>query len=676
MSRYRISVDIGGTFTDFVFYDSVKKTYKEGKILTTRENLSEAIINGLDMKISDYSEIAFFVHGTTVGLNAFLERRGARVAIVTTEGFRDIYELARGDRPEMYNRFYKKPTPLVKRNDVYEIRERILYDGQVAIALDIKNVREISSKLALNKYDSIVICLINAYVNPEHENKVYKIMKKLLPDIQITMSHAVASEWREYERTSTATINAYIAPIVKEYLTSLESQMKANNYHRPIHIMQSNGGLMTSDIAKEKPIFTLMSGPVGGAIAKNALFETLGYRNLIGIDMGGTSFDVSMLIEEKPDLSTETYLEGFPILSPMVNVYTIGAGGGSLVTLEGNGLRVGPKSAGSNPGPACYGRGGTLATVTDANLVLGRIDAKNFLGGMMTLDVFAARKAIQDIADKIGLDLNSTAEGICQIANANMAGIIRQITVRKGIDPRDFAIVAFGGAGPMHAVFIAEELGIRTVLVPQMPGAYSAWGMHQCDLRQDSARTYRKNLEFADPESIRDLYDQMKKEVVDILLKQNIGVERIVYEKTVDMRYIGQDYTLNVEFNTSEITKSSIEELKQVYNTYHQQVYGHHNPNGAIETVNIRLAGIGLIDRIAKVPMQEKENPLILPYKMASVIFSNQHYETGIFRRNCLPPGTNVDGPAIIEELSSTTVLPPGYSMHVDGYENMVIHKV
>ena len=676
MGRYRVSVDIGGTFTDFIFYDSEKKVYTEGKTLTTHNNLSDAIISGLDMEISDYSEIDFFVHGTTVGLNAFLERRGANVAIVTTEGFRDVYELARGDRPEMYDRFYKKAVPLVKRRDVFEIRERVLYDGSVSIPLDEGTVKDVAGKLAKAGYDSVVVCLINSYINPDHENRAAEIIEKMLPGKQITASHGVAREWREYERTSTATVNAYIAPIMKEYLTLLEDRMVKKNYKRSIHIMQSNGGLMTSEVAKQKPIFTLMSGPVGGAIGKNSLFETLGYKNLIGIDMGGTSFDVSMLIDGKPDVSTETYLEGFPILSPMVNVYTIGAGGGSLVTLEGKGLRVGPKSAGSNPGPACYGNGGTKATVTDANLVLGRIDAQNFLGGRMTLDVDAAKKAVQDVADQIGMGCTTTAEGICQIANANMAGIIRQITVRKGIDPRDFALVAFGGAGPMHAPFIAEELGITTVIVPQMPGAYSAWGMHQCDLRQDTVRTYRENLENVDADKIAELYEQMRQEVSELLIQQHIEEDQIIYEKTVDMRYVGQDYTLNVEFKADKITHESIEGLKQAYNDYHQQVYGHHNPNGAIETVNIRLVGIGLIDRVQKTPLEESQDCKAVPYKKASVTFSGKGEETGIYMRRDLKPGTRFEGPAIIEELSATTVVPPEYSIHVDGYENIIIKKM
>lgn len=675
MGRYRISVDIGGTFTDFVFYDNETGSYKEGKVLTTPNNLSDAIVEGIDMEIDDYSEIDFFVHGTTTGLNAFLERKGVNVAIITTEGFRDVYELARGDRPEMYDRFYKKPTPLVQRKDVFEIKERLSSNGDVIVTLDIESIKKVSDSIKQNGYDSVVICLINSYINPEHEIEAVKLLNNLIPNIPITMSHDVAREWREYERTSTATINAYIAPIVKKYLGLLENKMKEKNYNKTIHIMQSNGGIMTSEIAKEKPIFTLMSGPVGGAIGKNSLYETLGYKDLIGVDMGGTSFDVSMLIDGKPDLSTETYLEGFPILLPMVNVYTIGAGGGSIVTIEEKGLRVGPKSAGSNPGPACYGRGGKQATVTDVNLVLGRIDAENFLGGRMKLDVNASVEAVKLIADSINMGINETAEGILKIANSNMAGTIRQITVRKGIDPREFALVAFGGAGPMHAVFIAEELGVNTIIVPEMPGTYSAWGMHHCDMRHDSVRTFRDNLHNIDINKVIDLYSAMKEEVSEILTKQNICSDKIIYEKTVDMRYVGQDYSLNIPFKDDEITLDSIAKLKETYNEYHRQVYGHNNPNGEIETVNIRMAGIGLIDRVQKVPETEIVNPIIKPYKNNKVMFENEEYDTFIYQRSELLPGSEIESPAIIEELSATTVVPPGYNIKIDGYRNIIITK-
>lgn len=676
MGRYRIAVDIGGTFTDFVFYDSVTAKYKTGKTLTTPENLSNAIVNGLDKEIENYSEIDFFVHGTTAGINAFLERKGSRVALITTKGFRDVYEIARGDRQDMYDRFYKKPLPLVERKDIFEIDERILFDGSIDKSLDVSSVHKVAEEIKNGGYKAVAVVLLNAYINPEHEIQVEEILKKELQDKTISISHKIAREWREYERTSTVVLNSYIAPIVENYLGLLENRMQEKNYKDTIYIMQSSGGIMTSTVAKDNPILTLLSGPVGGAIGKNFIYETLGYKNLIGIDMGGTSFDVSMLIDGKPDVSAETYLEGFPILTPMVNIYTIGAGGGSIAWLEGGGLRVGPISAGSNPGPACYGKGGTEPTVTDANLVLGRIDPEGFLDGDMVLDKKASIKAIAKIGDKLNMNANETAEGICSIANASMADVIRQITVRKGIDPKDFAFVAFGGAGPMHAVFIAEELGIDTIIVPNMPGTYSAWGMHQCDIRQDAVRTYRNAIESISINEVNKLYDEMEKEIFDVLSKQNIKKEQIEYIKTADMRYLGQDYTLSIEFSADKMDETTIQLLKDAYHNYHYQVYGHNNPNDNIEIVNIRLVGIGKLKRVKAqdFPVASTEEPK--PYKINQVIFSGKEFSTNIYKRSELEFGQEIDGPAVIEELSSTSVIPPGYKVNVDKYYNLVVKKI
>lgn len=421
---------------------------------------------------------------------------------------------------------------------------------------------------------------------------------------------------------------------------------------------------------------TLLSGPVGGAIGKDSFFETLGYKNIIGVDMGGTSFDVSMLVNGKPDVASETYLEGFPILTPMVNIYTIGSGGGSIAWLEGGGLRVGPRSAGSNPGPACYGRGGNFPTITDANVVLGRVNPDGFLGGGMSLDKEAAIRVVSEIGNKLNLGIYETAEGICTIANSNMADVIRQITVRKGIDPKSFALVAFGGAGPMHVAFIAEELGIETVIVPILPGAFSAWGMHQCDIRQDAVRTYRAKLNELSSDEANRLYEEMQTEIQEIMSEQKVEDEKIKYIKTADMRYVGQDYTLNIEFESLLFDENTVEELRDGYNNYHFQVYGHNNLQAEIEVVNLRLVGIGLMDRIEADIFPEPVTSQPTPIKVSRVFFYNTEQDTNIYNRNDLAYGHSFTGPAIIEELSSTTVVPPGYSVNVDKYHNLIISKL
>ncbi|MEL7563487.1 MAG: hydantoinase/oxoprolinase family protein [Dehalobacterium sp.] len=676
MGKYRVSADIGGTFTDLVFYNIETGEYKAGKTLTTPKNLSNAVIKGIDGEIENYGDIDFFVHGTTSGLNAFLERRGVKVALITTNGFGDVYEIGRGNRPEMYNLAYRKPTPLIERIDSFQVEERILADGSVKIPLVKESLKSVVEKIRDKGYASVAVCLINAYVNPVHEILVGDMLKEMLPDISVSLSHQIAREWREYERTSTTVINAYIAPIVERYLAFLETRMKDKGFAKNVHIMQSGGGVITAEIAKETPIQTLLSGPVGGAVGNKSLSEGLGYKNLIGVDMGGTSYDVSMVIDGRPDVSTETRLEGFPILVPMVNIYTIGAGGGSIAWIEGGGLRVGPVSAGSVPGPACYGNGGTEPTITDANVVLGRIDPEGFLGGGMVLDKEAAVKAVKKIADQLNLSVMETAEGICKIADAKMADAIRQLTVRKGIDPREFVLVAFGGAGPVHACLTAEELNIDTILVPEMPGTFSAWGMLQSDIRQDAVRTMKSNLDKISLDKINDIYDEMAAEVSVLLIKQEISKDQAEYIKTVDMRYLGQEYTVRVSFAEGRVTKESLEMLKKSFHELHKQIYGHNNPLGEVEIVNIRLAGIGRLDKKVQEKTQELVHTVPVPRKRGKAVFYGTEHDTAFYNRKELKPGQEFFGPAIVEELTATTVVPPGFKVTMDEYRNILVQKM
>ncbi|MDZ4133888.1 MAG: hydantoinase/oxoprolinase family protein [Dethiobacteria bacterium] len=674
MSRYRVSIDIGGTFTDFVFFDTLTNEQKEGKALTTPDNLTDSVISGLGVEIKDLSEVAFFVHGTTVGLNSLLQRKGSRVALITTRGFRDVYEIARGNRKEMYNLRFSKPTPLLKRMDIYEVDERILYDGTIEKPLDMNSVIKAAEEINSQRYDSIAICLINAYINPIHETEIENIIRELT-DKPVSLSHKIAREWREYERTSTTIINAYIAPTVKEYLKTLEQRMHDNGFKNPIHIMQSGGGVITSSIAKDSPIQTLLSGPVGGALANKYLSDTLGYKNLIGVDMGGTSYDVSMIINGRPDVSTETIFEGFPILTPMVNIYTIGAGGGSIAWVEGGGLRVGPVSAGAQPGPACYDRGGTDPTITDANVVLGRIDVDGFLGGSLRLNRAKATAAVQKVADQINISVNETAEGICKVADAKMADAIRQLTVRKGIDPREFVLVAFGGAGPMHACLTAEELGIETILVPELPGVLSAWGMHQSDLRLDTVRTMKKIVNTIAPEEISEQYRAMIEEIEPMLLEQQIDESKIEYSRVADVRYFGQEYTVQVPLKRGPVTRETLNDLTELFYEIHNQIYGHSNQVEPVEIVNLRLVGIGKLEKTPKHKDETVHTDKPAARKVVKAIFHNREYNTAIYKRSTLKTGQTLSGPAIIEEKTSTTVVPPGYNVTVDPYRNLVIKK-
>ena len=674
--KYRVSADIGGTFTDLVFYDMQTGEYLEGKTLSTPNNLSDAVINGINEKISDYKDIDFFVHGTTIGLNAFLERKGARVALLTTKGFRDIYEIARGNRPRMYDLHFRKPLPLLQRVDVFELDERMLADGHPLRPLNKQSVAEAADWVKAGDYTSVAICLINAYDNPAHELEAEQLLSLYLPGYSVSLSHRVAREWREYERTSTTVVNAYIAPIVQKYLDFLETRMVNNNFQKKVHVMQSGGGVITAEIAKNTPIQTLLSGPVGGAVGNQSLSQLLGYPNLIGVDMGGTSYDVSLVADGRPDVSTEVNLEGFPILVPMVNIYTIGAGGGSIAWIESGGLRVGPQSAGADPGPACYGKGGLQPTITDANTVLGRLDPEGFLGGAMYLDKVAAIKAVQSIADPLDMTVYETAEGICAIADAKMADAIRQLTVRKGYDPRGFVLVAFGGAGPMHACTTAEELEITRVLVPEMPGIFSAWGMLQSDIRQDLARTMQCNLDKADINEIAAKFNEMTEEAMLLLEKQHITRTQAEFLRSADMRYLGQEYTVRVSLVNEIVNEASIQELRQSFHQQHQQIYGHSDLEGDVEVVNLRLVGLGRLEKRAKQKVLTISYELPKPLKEQTAIFGGQEYNARIFERKMLKAGQSFFGPAIIEELTATTIVPPSWKVTIDSYANMLIEKI
>src|SRR5215470_8589064 len=450
---YRVAMDIGGTFTDFVVHDGTNGgAVSSGKVLTTPANPAVGVLEGLRQFVPEPEALEFLVHGTTVGLNAFLERKGTRVLLVMTAGLRDSYSIARHDRKELYTLRYRKPARLVPRHDVFEVRERLRWDGAVDTAFDEASLAPVIAAVKEHGIEAVAVCLVHAYVNPEHELQVRAALLRECPGLSVTLSHEIAREWREYERASTAVLNAYVAPRVEGYLRNLESELGRRDVDATLHVMQSNGGITTAGKAREQPVQTLLSGPVGGTIGGAALARAIDRPNLLCVDMGGTSFDLSLIVDGRPTVSTEAELEGLPILMPLVDIHTIGAGGGSLAWLEAGGLRVGPQSAGAMPGPACYGRGGTEPTVTDANLFLGRLDPSYFLGGRMTLDHAAAERALSSVAAELGLSTTELAEGMLAIVNARMADAMRTITVRQGIDPREYALVAFGGAGPMHAV--------------------------------------------------------------------------------------------------------------------------------------------------------------------------------------------------------------------------------
>ena len=656
-AKYRVSADIGGTFTDLVLQNAETGETSTGKMLSTRENPARGVLDGLHTFLPEDAAARFLIHGTTVGINAVLERRGARVALVTTRGFRDVYAIAGNDRRDIFSIHYRKPRPLIGRGDVFTVRERLNADGSAAIPPVLEDLDAVAAAVRAGRYEAVAVCLLFAYLNPVHELAVERWLRERLPDVPITLSHRVSPEWREYARTSTAVMNAYVAPVVQRYLATLMEKVRADLGISRLHVMESNGGAMTAEAAREKPIQSLLSGPVGGTIGALAVSREIGRANLICIDMGGTSFDASLVIDGAPASSTEAEIEGLPVQMSIVDLHVIGAGGGSVAWLEGGHLRVGPRSAGSEPGPACYGAGGAEPTVTDANLVLGRIDPERFAGGRIRLDTRAARAAVASIGRALGLGTEEMAAGIVEIVNAKMADAIRTITIRRGIDPRAFALFAYGGAGPMQAVALAEQLDIGEVIVPVHPGTFSAWGMLQADVRHDLKQTWFAAWDEVDLGEVERAFQALEAEGRAWLEREEVPGERMTFVRSADLRYRLQEYQLTCPLPAGP-GRLDREAVRRLFDAAYQRQYGHGNPEARMEVVNLRVAATGLVDRppVAPPPVDRGRAP-----RTRSIVFGGRPVRAALLARERLAPGESVAGPAIIEEPTATTILPPGW---------------
>ncbi|NOX51909.1 MAG: hydantoinase/oxoprolinase family protein [Gammaproteobacteria bacterium] len=669
MSKYRISADIGGTFTDIVVEPSDAPVFV-GKVATTPENPAEGVINGIKELVPDLADVEFFVHGTTVGLNAFLERKGERVLLVLTAGLGDSYTIARGNRHSLYELRYQKPEQLVARRDIHEVRGRLCWDGEELEPLNLSDFEPIIKKVKAEGIKAIAVCFVHAYAYPQHELAAGKILEAKLPGVSVSLSYQVAREWREYERTSSSVMNAYVAPVVERYLSSLQQQLRDMDMQATVHIMQSSGGVSTADSARQNPVFTLLSGPVGGTIAGTALSAATSRPNLLCVDMGGTSFDLSLVIDGKANATLETELEGLPLLMSIVDIATIGTGGGSIAWMEQGAVRVGPRSAGSIPGPACYGRGGTEPTVTDANLFLGRLGAKSLLGGDMSLDTQAACAALKQLADEADMELVAFAEGILSISNAAMADAMRTITVSQGVDPREFTLVAFGGAGPMAAVFLAEELDIGEVLIPRFPGTFSAWGMLQTDLRQDFTHSFFRAADSVTVSQLNEVFVTLEQTGHDAILKEGITADRVSYVRSADMRYVGQEYTINVDIPSGDGIGCAVKN----FHLAHATRYGHSSPQAPVEFVNLRVAAYGALDKFShSMPQQAPDSEPQIGER--SIIFGGTLHETPILSREQLPAGFKTVGPVIIEEQSATTVVPPDWIVQLQADGSVLLQR-
>jgi len=597
------------------------------------------------------------------------------VLLLATAGAGDVYHIARGNRTRLYDIHFRKPTPLVPRADIVEIGGRLNYAGEELAPLDRDAIRAAARRARDEGVGALAVAFLFSYINPTHELEAEAILQEELgDDVSISLSHRIAREWREYERTSSAVLDAYTSPIVRRYLDRLEGELRTRGLQVPLHVMQSSGGIVTAQSARQVALQTLLSGPVGGTMGGAALARMLDRPNLICIDMGGTSFDVSLVVDGAPDVSSEASLEGFPLLMSVVNIHTIGAGGGSIAYSEAGGLRVGPESAGADPGPACYGRGGTRPTVTDANVVLGRVDPAWFAGGQMTLDVDAAHRAVGELAVELGLETTELAEGICDVINAKMAQAIRTLTVEKGIEPRDFALVAFGGAGAMHAAFLARELEIPEVIVPRFPGAFSAWGMLETEIRTDFSRAYFSPLSDLDDEGLASAVEAQEREAVEALAEEGIERDRGRIEHALDIRYVGQEYTLTIPLLSAAEPRgpSFHDDLARRFDEAHDQSFGHANPGAPVELVALRSTGLGDLGRVQPQRL-ELVTGAAYEYEERPIVFGRLERSARIVRRDALVPGAVVDGPAVIVEATATTVVPPGSTLEMDDFGHLSI---
>ena len=670
-----VAVDVGGTFTDLVMYDGPADRLLMAKVPSTPPDFFAGVVAAIGRVLPDLAAMDMFLHGTTMHLNAYLERKGARTALLTTAGFGDIYEMRRGNRVLMYDLHFQYPAALVPRELIFEVPQRMAASGEVVLPLDMTALERIAGELQAREVESVAICFLHSYRNPEHEAQVEKFLHARLPGIHVSASYRICREWREYERMSTTALNAYVSPILGSYLHQLREALTSRGYRHPVYIMQSTGGLMKAEIAERTAVQSLLSGPVGGNVASRALSVHLNEPDLVCIDMGGTSFDVSLVLDGQCESLSERELGGNPVLAPMVDIHTIGAGGGSIAWQDQGTLRVGPHSAGAVPGPACYGRGGLEATVTDANVVLGRIRPDVQFGGSIKLAAASARTAVERIGAQFKMNAESMADGILAVINAKMANAIRTMTIRRGIDVRGLALVAFGGAGPMHAVFIAEELGMRKIIVPNLPGAFSAWGMLQTDGRHDIARTLIGPLAGADWGMIDREFTSLEREVDRDIDPEVVSGGRVTYHRSVDLRYVGQEYFLNLPLPVGlELATHGSRELKRQFDDIYLSRYGHNNLAEDVEIVNLRVRARYPLHYEA---MSGDDVAPLVPVSAAPVqrrvMFGGKWHDTPFYQRRSLDPHGRLLGPLVVEEESCTTVVAPGYSLRLDTLGDMII---
>jgi N-methylhydantoinase A len=695
---WRLGIDVGGTFTDGIAWNEDSGDVARVKVLSSPDDPGRAFLVAVERLMREGgiagNAVSYLVHGTTVATNAVLQHRLGRVAFITTDGFRDLLEIGRQVRPDPYDVFAVKPPPLVPRRLCFEVAERIAADGSVIRPLCEDSVDRIVEQLRRSDIEAIAVCLLHAYRNPAHEQRVAERLGQAFPDLPISISSNLASEFREFPRACTAIINSGLIPTASRYLARLDDQLAERRITGTRLVMQSNGGSADFSHSARRPVFLIESGPAAGVVGAAHIARLLGEDNVISFDMGGTTAKVGLVQNGSPHRVQEFEVgaevnrsrgwfagaSGYLILAPAVDLVEIGTGGGSLAWMDDGGkLRVGPISAGAVPGPACYGRQDKQATITDANLFMGRLSAEYFLGGEMRLDPGAAKRALAALGDRLGMDAATTASGVVQIADAAMSQALRVVSVQRGYDPRDFKLIAFGGAGPLHALSIAAEIGIRSVLVPPRPGLASAFGLLVADLKHDFSRTLAQRIDRADPEALEVTYGELAQSALAVLAGENVGRDEAALERFIDIRYVGQSYQLTIPLNSIRVTSEVLAEARQRFNATHRATYGYAEPSEPCEIVNLRISALGLIEKPVLGNREADTAPDAAAAKKGTrpVCFAGAAFvECAVYDRLRLPIGAEFLGPAVIEEPDSTTLVHPGWRVRVERFGILAIDRL
>jgi N-methylhydantoinase A len=668
-------------------FDEQEGSIAVWKVSSTPEDPSLGITQGVDEGMGEvvrgregarWGEATnYFGHGTTVATNALIQHRGARVGLITTAGFRDLLEIGRQKRPSLYDMFADKPQTLVPRHLRYEVTERLHHDGRVETPLDLEGVRKAARALREDGISAVAICFLYSFINPVHERQAREIVSDEIPGAFICASHEIAPEFREFERLSTTVVNAYLGPTMYNYISRLAPRLRELGMEATPHITQSNGGVVGFDAAAQTPVRSLLSGPSTGVVAAEALGKAAGFSDIITFDMGGTSSDVALMKNGAAGLATEATVHGYPIKAPMMDIHTVGAGGGSIATIDSGGLlKVGPQSAGADPGPVCYGKGATEPTVTDANIVLQILNPTHLLNGRMKVRRDLAEAAIGRLAEQLGLGVMETAQGILSVVTANMARAIRVISVQRGHDPRNYALMAFGGAGPLHAARLAKELDIRRVIIPRNPGILCAMGLLLTDLRADFAATRLIDLAEGAGPAMEDALQPIEGQAARWFEQENIPPDRRRLSRTVDMRYEGQNYELSIAIPDGPIGSKTLGQLAQSFADAHERLYGFVAEGERVCCVTFRVEALGLVKKaeLFARPLTDADvSGAVAGHRDVWFPEAGDSVRTPVYSRTELLPGMALSGPAIVEQMDTTTLVPPGATLTVDAYDNMIL---